>query len=263
MLILNIVFNKGIEMKQIFLTFYILLSTTSLYAGAGCYICKTKNGDSIMTYKPQSSYTDCVWHSKLVNTHSEAIDRPDSVTIEKHNFKPNKALSDYLDDQGYKVGISRTEAISYYKFDKTGITSAADKYWRSDITDIDGYPMKVGFYEGIFHNDQRQLTNSLYGIKKCIAIETESLNKSAIGEAFLITYGINYQSEQYLYHHGRYIVFNLQFIELQKDILGRKFAGSAVVISLQDSTEKFLEETNSKKCVDNATERIKKQLSIE
>ena len=67
----------------------------------------------------------------------------------KHHFKPNKALSDYLDAQGFKVGISRSEAISYYKFDKTGRGYSEYKYWRSDMVDIDGInadPNKVGFY---------------------------------------------------------------------------------------------------------------------
>jgi len=56
-------------MKQIVLTLCILLSTTSLlYARAGWYICKKENGETIMTYEPKSSYSDCVWHSNTTPT---------------------------------------------------------------------------------------------------------------------------------------------------------------------------------------------------
>ena len=184
--------------------------------------------------------------------------------IPNNNFKPNKALSDYLDAQGFKVGISRSEAISYYKLDKTGVAggSAAYKYWRSDMVDTLLYPIKVGFYEGKFHNDHGQLTNSLYGISKCIAIEKERINEMAIKEAFGKKYDIKLEPHAglRLNHHGRYIEFHLQVIELKKGKYMSEFAGSAVVISLQDNTEELQEKAKSEKGVDNATERVKKQM---
>lgn len=178
-----------------------------------------------------------------------------------NHFKPNKALSDYLDAQGFKVGISRSEAISYYKFDKTG----TDKYWRGDLVDIVGIvgnPIKVGFYEGNFHNDQGQLTNSLYEIRKCIFFEIENFNIRAIVETFGEKYAIDCQSELCLNHHGRYIVFNFQVIEVYKARAGKEFVGSAVVISLQDNTERLIEQAKSKKLVDDTTERIKKEVEV-
>jgi hypothetical protein len=185
----------------------------------------------------------------------------------KYHFKPNKALSDYLDTQGFKVGLSRNEAISYYKFDKTGRGSAEYKYWRSDMADIDGIyvdPKEVGFYEGNFLDDQGQLTNNLCVIKKCIVFVKEKIKGMEIGHAFGEKFGIDYQSELCLNHHGRYIVFDFQVIELRDSRSRRRtdFAAFAVVISLQDITEKLIEIDKSEKDADNATERVKKEMDL-
>jgi hypothetical protein len=194
--------------------------------------------------------------------HRSKLDTRQDVRT-KHHFKPNKALSDYLDAQGFKVGISRSEAISYYKFDKTGRGYAEYKYWRSDMVDIDGInadPNKVGFYEGSFLNDQGQLTNSLCVIKKSIAFVKEKINGMAIGKNFGEKFAINYQTELCLNHHGRYIVFDFQVIELREGRRRTDFAAFAVVISLKDITEKLIEEEKSEKDLDNATEQLKKQM---
>ena len=82
----------------------------------------------------------------------------------------------------------------------------------------------------------------------------------AIGKTFAEKFAINYQTELCLNHHGRYIEFHLHVIELKKGKYMSEFAGSAVVISLQDNTEELQEKAKSEKGVDNATERVKKQM---
>jgi hypothetical protein len=178
-------------------------------------------------------------------------------------YKPNKALSDYIDAEGFKFGISRSEAIRYYKFDITGGDCPPDCrcptsfHCPKDMV-AQQKPIKVGFYAGSFNRYGNE-TNSLLQIRKCIAIEKERVDQSAIQEAFKKKFGID-QNAFFINHHGRYILLSISVIEHTKGKYGMEFAGSAVVLSASDNTDELTEKAKGEKGVDNATDRVKKQM---
>jgi len=171
-----------------------------------------------------------------------------SVAPFNSNYKTNKALSSLLDDQGFKFGISLSEANNLYRFDRK---ESYHKYFVSGNLGMYQIPNREGFYMASFCKYGGSESKTLTELRKCIGIDSSSANKSEVENKFKIKYG-----DGFLYHHGRYLVVSLILMDIRRDITLRTY-GTAMVLSAIDATDDVVEKYQQDNSKRGGTDRLK------
>jgi len=156
-------------------------------------------------------------------------------------YNPNKTLSDYLVAQGFRVGISRDEALKHYPIDQQD----PDYLSNSKLINQSPYnhdPIREGFYEINIENGQ------VVKLHKCVSTLSEPLGFPEVITAFKNKYRIKEHPPWYICHFGRSIAVDLRVFS------------RCVVVDVWDFTRKVKEDRGEQNKKNREVNRLKDKL---
>lgn len=174
-------------------------------------------------------------------------------------YEPNKTLSDYLVAQGFRVGISRDEALKHYPIDQQRIWSATSNkkvegekapsedhcLSNSKLINQSPYnsdPIGEGFYEIYIKKGQVEI------LRKCVSTLSEPLGFPEVITAFKNKYRIKEHPPWFICHSGRSIAVDLRVF------------GRCVVVDVTDFSRKVEEDRGIQNKRNRELNRLKNKL---
>ena len=164
-------------------------------------------------------------------------------------YVQNKALSNFLDKQGFKLDIGLNEACAKYHFTARcpRTVVGGETFFNPNLGDPGDLPTGVGFTEGDYKN------NKLVELDKCFIFDRKPFDADAVQKAFEKKYGI-VLPEAYIIYHGRYVYFWIRIVQGIS-----RWDPTSLMLILRDNTDEEVSITRRANRERSRTERIKKQ----
>ena len=150
-------------------------------------------------------------------------------------YKRNNKLSELIDREGFKFGLSQQELITEYGLQKDEIPINAT-FKKGDSSPKN--PRNVGFYYAHYTGWGDHGWGN-YDLYKCILIEKDNISLKYVVEAFIKKFGkeglVYPETAGYhIRHHDRYISFGIQTMST---IPNQTSPANALVYMVHDSTD--------------------------
>lgn len=168
-----------------------------------------------------------------------------TISNDYKKAKENKKLSEWIEKEGFRFGISKSDAINVYNLENTRY----DHYFNKSllIRETSDMPIRTGIYRVHFNSHE-----TIDTIFKCIAIEEGDIDEWVVEKAFMNKFGLS-SNRAYLMHNGRYLA--LQMLVWRTDI--RAPYWSVAIVEITDFTEQAISDIERNKAVKDNTNRMR------